>query len=90
MYAAEHCAPKVRSISKVNQQGVAVVRLRRRARAIGFECRGRVRLRAGSGRRIGAARFKFPYGVRATQVEIGLDRRPRRVTATARVDRAST
>ena len=77
--AAEHASPACG-----RRRGRVTLRLRRRG-PLNVACGGRVRLRTKAGAKLGGARFRFPYGVRATTVTVPLKRTARGTTAIARV-----
>ncbi len=77
--AAQACVARVRS-----SVGRVTLRLRRRG-PLTVACGGRVRLRTKAGAKLGGARFRFPYGIRATTVTVPLERTARRTTARVRV-----
>ncbi len=97
--ATARCAPRLRTVTKVDGDGRVTLTLARREKDIAFACGGRVRLRGAHGAargprsRFGSAQFSFPYGVREVRVTAQLGTRtrgylrnaPRRLKAAAEV-----
>lgn len=81
--AAARCAPRVRTVARVDASGRVTLTLTRAERRIDFACGGVARLRGTRGgvpgprSRLGSGRFLFPYGVREVEIAVQLGARTR-------------